>query len=241
MDSSTQVNMQRPPTSSTAIAPRGRDENERLPFRPAPAARRRVRIQTVQRIIDVLCTSALLLLFLPFFLLIALCIKLDSRGPILFIQKRIGKDGAEFPFYKFRSMVADAEALRKALEARNERTGPVFKMKNDPRITRVGRWLRRTSLDELPQLLNVFKGDMSLVGPRPALPREVAQYTSRQRLRLSVMPGLTGLWQVSGRASLPFEHSIELDLHYIEHQSLGLYLRILLMTVPAVLTGKGAY
>ncbi len=175
------------------------------------------------------------------FAVIALLITQDSPGPVLFVQKRVGKGGREFPFYKFRSMVADAEAQRRRLDADNERSGPVFKMKNDPRVTRVGRVLRKYSLDELPQILNVLTGDMSLVGPRPALPREVAQYTDRQRQRLAVTPGLTGLWQVSGRASLSFERSVELDLFYIQNQSLPLYFQILARTVPAVLRGDGAY
>jgi lipopolysaccharide/colanic/teichoic acid biosynthesis glycosyltransferase len=205
-----------------------------------PSARR-MHTEVIQRLMDIVCTVFLLLLFLPVFLLIALLIKLDSPGPVLFIQNRVGKDGVEFPFYKFRSMVADAEARRIALEAMNERTGPVFKIKADPRMTRVGRMLRRLSLDELPQFLNILKGEMSLVGPRPALPREVDLYTPRQRERLSVTPGLTGLWQVSGRASLSFERSIELDLDYVERRSVGLYLRILLQTLPAVFSGRGAY
>ncbi len=194
-----------------------------------------------QRILDVFFTSICLLLLWPLLGVIALCIKLDSPGAVLFKQKRVGKDAEEFWFYKFRSMVSDAEAKRPLLEMHNERSGPVFKMRNDPRITRVGRALRKFSLDELPQLLNVLKGDMSLVGPRPALSRETEAYTPRQRQRLIGLPGVTGLWQVSGRASLSFERSIELDLYYIEHQSLGLYFRILLMTIPAVLRADGAY
>ncbi len=198
-------------------------------------------VQTVQRVCDVLlCTLALLLLW-PVFAVIALLIRADSPGPVLFKQSRVGKDGREFWFYKFRSMVSDAEALRHLLEMQNERSGPVFKMKNDPRITRVGRVLRKFSLDELPQLINVLKGDMSLVGPRPALPKETDKYTARQRQRLLCLPGVTGLWQVSGRASLSFERSIELDLYYIERQSVGLYFRILLLTIPAVLRAEGAY
>lgn len=202
---------------------------------------RHLGVQRAQRVLDILACSLLLFLLLPVFAVLALWICLDSRGPILFIQKRVGKDGEGFPFYKFRSMVPDAEARRQTLEHHNERNGPVFKMRNDPRITRSGRFLRKFSLDELPQLLNVLKGDMSLVGPRPALPNEVAQYSSRARLRLAVLPGVTGLWQVSGRSNLSFERSIELDLYYIQHQSLWLNLRILLMTIPAVLTGDGAY
>ncbi len=201
----------------------------------------RAGVQRLQRVCDMVLCLLLLVLLLPVFLVIALLVRLDSPGPVLFIQKRVGKNGDEFPFFKFRSMVADAEARRLMLEQQNERSGPVFKMKNDPRITRSGRILRKYSLDELPQLLNVLRGEMSLIGPRPALPREVAQYTSRQRQRLGITPGVTGLWQVSGRASISFEHSVELDLHYIEHQSVLLNVRILLMTVPAVLKGDGAY
>ena len=202
---------------------------------------RRVGTKRAQRALDILFTAICLLLLLPWFGIIALCIRLDSPGPVLFKQKRVGKDGEEFWFYKFRSMVSDAEDKRHLLEMHNERSGPVFKMRNDPRITRVGRFLRKFSLDELPQLLNVWKGEMSLVGPRPALPKETEKYTPRQRQRLIGMPGVTGLWQVSGRASLSFERSIELDLYYIEHQSIGLYFRILLMTIPAVLRAEGAY
>ncbi len=200
-----------------------------------------VGVQRLQRVCDLVLCLLLLLVFLPVFLVIALLVRLDSPGPVLFIQPRVGKHGDEFPFFKFRSMVQDAEARRLLLEQQNERSGPVFKMKNDPRITRTGRVLRKYSLDELPQLLNVLRGEMSLIGPRPALPREVAQYTPRQRERLGITPGVTGLWQVSGRASISFEHSVELDLHYIEHQSVWLNLRILLMTIPAVLKGDGAY
>ncbi|MGI4789050.1 MAG: sugar transferase [Janthinobacterium lividum] len=197
--------------------------------------------RAMQRGCDVLfCTIALLLLW-PAFAVIAVLIRLDSPGPVLFKQSRVGKDGVEFWFYKFRSMVTDAEAQRHLLEMQNERSGPVFKMKNDPRITRVGRVLRKFSLDELPQLINVIKGDMSLVGPRPALPKETDKYTDRQRQRLICLPGVTGLWQVSGRASLSFERSIELDLYYIERQSIVLYFRILLLTIPAVLRAEGAY
>ena len=205
-----------------------------------PVPRRRA-AEAAQRGLDLLLAGVLLLLLLPLFALLALLVRLDTPGPVLFVQSRVGRDGHEFPFFKFRSMVHDAEAKRRALEAMNERTGPVFKMRDDPRVTRMGRLLRRTSLDELPQLLNVLRGDMSLVGPRPALPREVAQYTPRQRQRLCVTPGVTGLWQVSGRAELGFEQSVELDLFYVQNQSLWLYLRILCLTVPAVVTGRGAY
>ncbi len=202
---------------------------------------RRSGAKTAQRIFDLIFCSLILVLVWPIFGIIALMIKLDSPGPVLFKQMRVGQDGAEFPFYKFRSMVCDAEARRHQLEMHNERSGPVFKMRNDPRVTRSGRILRKFSLDELPQLINVLKGEMSLVGPRPALPAETAKYTARQRQRLICLPGVTGLWQVSGRATLSFDHSIELDLYYIEHQSIGLYFRILLMTIPAVFRAEGAY
>lgn len=202
---------------------------------------RRRLLSVLLRTLDILLSAILLLLLLPLFLVIVALIRLDSPGPVLFRQTRVGREGRQFAFYKFRSMVTSAEAQRAALIALNERSGPVFKMRQDPRVTRTGRFLRRTSLDELPQILNIIRGDMSFVGPRPALPSEVARYTPRQRQRLGVTPGLTGLWQVSGRASLSFEHSIELDLHYIECQSLWMYLRILFLTIPAVVTGRGAY
>ena len=197
--------------------------------------------QRVQRALDILVSCLALLLLLPIFTIISLVIKLDSPGSVLFIQRRVGRRGVLFPMYKFRSMVRNAETLRATLEASNERDGPVFKMRRDPRITRVGRVLRKYSLDELPQLVNVLKGEMSLIGPRPALPAEVARYTPRQRRRLTVRPGLTGLWQVSGRSSLSFERSVEFDLYYIQNQSLALNLHILIKTVPAVVAGEGAY
>ena len=208
---------------------------------PAAHASRHRETQKMQRLLDIFFSALLLAILCPLCAVIAVCIKLDDPGPVLFKQRRAGKNGEEFWFYKFRSMVADAEAKRHLLERSNERSGPVFKMRNDPRVTRVGRLLRKFSLDELPQLINVLKGEMSLVGPRPALPAEVNLYSARQRQRLSCQPGVTGLWQVSGRASLGFEQSVELDLYYIEHQSLWLYARILLMTVPAVLRAEGAY
>ncbi|MGD8375002.1 MAG: sugar transferase [Acidobacteriota bacterium] len=173
-------------------------------------------------------------------LLIALAIKLDSRGPVLFAQVRSGLHGRRFRMYKFRSMVQDAEARRAELEARNEMDGPVFKMRRDPRVTRVGRLLRRTSLDELPQILNIILGDMSLVGPRPPIPAEVNRYRRWQRRRLSMKPGVTCLWQVSGRNQVDFEEWMRLDLRYIDSWSLWLDLKILMRTIPAVLTGRGA-
>ena len=194
-----------------------------------------------QRFLDVAFSSVALLVLLPFLIVLALVIRIDSPGPVLFTQRRVGKHGEEFAFFKFRSMHANAETRLETVLSTNERSGPVFKMRHDPRITRVGHWLRHSSADEVPQLLNILRGEMSLVGPRPALPREVALYTAPQRCRLSVTPGLTGLWQVSGRADLSFDESIQLDLDYIARRSFALNCVILLRTVPAVLTGRGAY
>ncbi len=173
--------------------------------------------------------------------LIALAIKLDSPGPIIYASKRIGRHGKPFTMYKFRSMVVDAEARRLALEAHNEAVGPIFKMRNDPRQTRVGKWLRRLSLDELPQLYNVVLGEMSLVGPRPPLPEEVAQYKPWHMQRLAVIGGLTGLWQVSGRSDLTFDELCLLDIYYVENWSVAMDLRILLQTIPYALSARGAY
>jgi len=195
----------------------------------------------IQRILDVAVSLSLSLALLPLFLVIAIFIRWDSPGPTLFIQKRVGLNGRVFNFFKFRSMIVNAEAIRFQIADCNERSGPVFKMREDPRITRMGRVLRKYSLDELPQLLNVILGDMSLIGPRPALPSEVDLYEDYERGRLAVLPGVTGLWQVSGRADLSFEESIALDLHYIANQTLLLNARILWMTIPAIFTGRGAY
>jgi lipopolysaccharide/colanic/teichoic acid biosynthesis glycosyltransferase len=178
---------------------------------------------------------------LPISAVIALAIRLDSPGPILYAQTRVGKNGQQFRIYKFRSMVSNAEARRGEVACLNEATGPLFKVRDDPRRTRVGRILRRFSLDELPQLINIFRGEMSLVGPRPNLPEEVAQYQDWHHKRLSVSPGATGLWQVSGRSDLTFDEMVLLDIYYAENWSLGLDLNILLSTVPKVLIGKGAY
>jgi lipopolysaccharide/colanic/teichoic acid biosynthesis glycosyltransferase len=168
-------------------------------------------------------------------------IKLDSPGPMFYRQQRVGKDGRRFGMVKFRSMRQDAERLLDELRAQNEATGPLFKMRRDPRVTGVGRVLRRWSLDELPQLFNVLKGEMSLIGPRPPLPSEVEQYEDWQHGRLRLVPGMTGLWQVSGRSEVPFHDMVRLDLHYIRNWSLGLDLEILLRTIPAVLTNRGAF
>ncbi len=208
---------------------------------PLVAVRKSAADAALRRALDIFVSGLALLILLPVLAVVALLIRLDSPGPVLFVQKRVGKDGHEFRVFKFRSMFMDAEARLGSVLGTNERTGPVFKMRRDPRITRVGRPLRRCSLDELPQLVNVLRGEMSLVGPRPALPREVALYTPEQRMRLSVTPGLTGLWQVSGRAELSFEQSVALDLEYVRRQSAWLNVVLILRTIPAVLTGHGAY
>ncbi|MFO0631310.1 MAG: sugar transferase [Nannocystaceae bacterium] len=194
----------------------------------------------VKRLLDI--TGALIGLSLaaPVMIATAIAIKLTSKGPVFFRQVRAGRHGRKFTMLKFRSMVVDAEALRAKLAHLNEMTGPVFKIKKDPRITSIGRIIRATSVDELPQLINVLIGDMSLVGPRPPLPSEVGQYEPWQRRRLSVKPGLTGLWQVSGRNQVDFEQWMALDLEYIDNWSLWLDLKIIFRTVPAVLRGSGA-
>jgi lipopolysaccharide/colanic/teichoic acid biosynthesis glycosyltransferase len=168
-------------------------------------------------------------------------VRLESPGPILFRQTRVGKYGSTFTCYKFRSMYIDAEQRLEELRALNEADGPVFKMKSDPRVTRVGSIIRKLSIDELPQIFNVLKGEMSLVGPRPALPSEVAQYTYDQVRRLHAIPGITGLQQVSGRSNIDFQRWVELDLQYISEQSLLKDIEILIRTIPAVLFSRGAY
>jgi exopolysaccharide biosynthesis polyprenyl glycosylphosphotransferase len=184
---------------------------------------------------------AMIVLFSPVLVAITLGVRLTSRGPALFRQQRIGKDGKPFTMWKFRSMVVDAEALREQLLEQSDRDGLMFKMRADPRVTRVGAWLRRYSLDELPQLFNVLTGSMSLVGPRPPLPEEVAEYGDDTRRRLLVRPGVTGLWQVSGRADLSWEESVRLDLRYVDNWTLATDLLILWKTARAVLRGSGAY
>ena len=195
----------------------------------------------LKRLFDIVVILASTPLVVPVLLLTALAIKLDDRGPVLFTQERVGLRKRKFKMYKFRSMVVDAEAKMKELEALNESEGPNFKMTDDPRITRVGRFIRRTSLDELPQLLNVFFGSMSLVGPRPMSVRDVDLFDQAvQRKRFSVTPGLTCIWQISGRSNLSFEKWLELDLAYIDNWSFELDIRILIKTIPAVLFQKGA-
>jgi len=194
-----------------------------------------------KRCFDLLMGLGILVMLLPVVPLIALMIKLDDRGPVLFRQDRVGKGGRIFKFYKFRSMRQNADADREGLESLNEQDGPVFKIKSDPRVTNVGRFLRRSSLDEIPQILNVLKGDMSIVGPRPHLAHEVEHYTAWQRQRLQVMPGITCLWQISGRSHISFDEWMRLDLEYIRTRSFRTDLLIFLKTVPAVIARRGAY
>lgn len=194
-----------------------------------------------KRPLDLTLTLAGLVAIWPLFVVLALLVRLTSPGPAFFVQTRIGRDGKPFGMIKFRSMYADAEARRAALLATSDRAGICFKSKSDPRITPLGRILRRLSLDELPQLLNVLKGEMSLVGPRPALPEEVRAYPARAMGRLAVLPGLTGPWQVSGRAEISFEQMVEMDLAYAADGRLSTDLALIARTFGAVLAGRGAY
>jgi exopolysaccharide biosynthesis polyprenyl glycosylphosphotransferase len=194
-----------------------------------------------KRLIDVVLAATALVLLAPVFVITAIAITLDSKGPVLFVQPRVGRHKRTFRLMKFRTMCADAELRQASLEVLNEARGPVFKIANDPRVTRVGRWLRRTSIDELPQLWNVLRGDMSLVGPRPLPLRDVRRFHQAvQRKRFSVKPGLTCLWQISGRSTLTFDEWLRLDLWYIDNWSLTLDLKLILRTVPAVIRGTGA-
>jgi exopolysaccharide biosynthesis polyprenyl glycosylphosphotransferase len=209
-------------------------------YNPSPTAEQSTAL-AVKRIFDVVVSSILLVVFSPLFIVTALLIKIESSGPIFFRQKRVGLNGRIFVLLKFRSMVENAEEMLGELKSQNEMSGPVFKMKNDPRITQVGRFIRKFSIDELPQLLNVVFGDMSLVGPRPPLPDEVSLYERKHRKRLSMRPGLTCIWQVSGRNDIPdFNRWAELDLEYIDNWSLKFDLLLLIKTIPVVIFGNGA-
>jgi len=203
----------------------------------APVAR----VTWLKRASDLVLGAIALAIGAPLLLGIVAAIKVDSPGPLLYRQRRVGKDGVAFDMLKFRSMCVDADELLHELRDKNEATGPLFKIRRDPRVTRVGRILRRLSLDELPQIINVMRGEMSLVGPRPPLPSEVLKYEEWQMARLRARPGMTGLWQVSGRSEVPFNDMVRLDLHYVRNWSFGLDLEILLRTVPAVLANRGAY
>jgi len=197
---------------------------------------------SAKRSLDVVGALTGLTVLAPLLLVTAIAIRIESPGPVLFRQMRVGKRGRPFTMYKFRSMRPNAEAEKRALEDANESAdGVLFKMKQDPRVTLVGRLIRRLSIDELPQLLNILRGDMSIVGPRPALPSEVALYDPEARKRLQTKPGLTCLWQISGRSELSFSEQVDLDLRYLQARSLGKDIAIIARTVPAVLTGRGAY
>ena len=195
----------------------------------------------VKRAFDIVGAFAGLALAAPLMAVVALAIKLTSRGPVLFSQVRCGRAGRLFRLYKFRSMTEEAEEVRASLANANEVSGPVFKIRGDPRITPIGRFIRKYSIDELPQLLNVLQGDMALVGPRPPIPTEVEHYEPWQLRRLEAKPGLTCIWQVSGRSDIGFEDWVRMDIEYIDTMSFWLDLKLLLRTVPAVITGRGAY
>jgi lipopolysaccharide/colanic/teichoic acid biosynthesis glycosyltransferase len=220
-------------------------DSDRSSYAPVMTKRRVISIRfyvSMKRLVDITGAILGLILLLPLFLVISLLVKLeDPRGPIIFHQMRIGKHGVPFRMYKFRSMVHNAEDLLDNLISSNEIEGHMFKMKDDPRITRVGKIIRKTSLDEFPQLWNVLIGEMSLVGPRPPLPREVKDYTAYDRRRLQVIPGCTGLWQVSGRNNLNFKQMVELDLKYIKDRSLWLDLKIILLTFKVMLFSKDGF
>jgi len=194
----------------------------------------------IKRIIDIIISTVLLIILLPIFICIILLVKVTSKGPLIYKWHVIGKDGKPFTGYKFRTMILNADYLKTSLLKSNEMTGPVFKMKYDPRITKVGKFLRKYSLDELPQLWSVLKGEMSLVGPRPAGPKEWSQYEEWQKRKLSVTPGMTCLWQINGRNEVhEFDEWVKLDLEYIDNWSLWLDFKILLQTIPSVLKGSG--
>ncbi len=195
-----------------------------------------------KRIFDIIFSALALILLSPIFLIISIAIKIDDpRGTVFYVSERVGKNGKIFNFYKFRSMCADADKIYHELQETNETGGPTFKMKDDPRVTRVGKFIRRTSLDELPQFLNILKGDMSFVGPRPPMKREVEDYPNYPMERLAVVGGLSCYWQVQGRSSIDFDGMVELDVKYIKERSMLTDLKILFLTIPAVLKGDGAY
>jgi exopolysaccharide biosynthesis polyprenyl glycosylphosphotransferase len=205
-----------------------------IPVKQVPYAK-------AKRLLDIVLALTALILFSPVLLLVALLVRVTSRGEVIFKQTRLGVGGRRFTCYKFRSMHVDADKLKSKLAHLNEASGPVFKIKNDPRVTFVGKYIRKLSLDELPQLLNVLWGDMSIVGPRPPVPHEVACYDEHHLRRLSVKPGLTCLWQISGRSNVAFEHWVEMDLAYIDTMTFLGDLKIIVKTVPAVLFCRGAH
>ena len=193
-----------------------------------------------KRTLDIICSTLGLIILSPVLLIVAILIKLESKGPVIFSQKRVGLNGNEFKMYKFRSMVQNAEELKEKLAKQNEMSGPMFKMKDDPRVTKVGKFIRKTSIDEIPQLINVIKGDMSLVGPRPSLPKEVAKFEPWMLDRLNVKPGLTCYWQVSGRNNIDFIEWMKLDLQYVEDRSFLLDLKLIFKTFFVLFGDKNA-
>ena len=196
--------------------------------------------EVIKRIIDIVASFTGLILLSPLILIVSMLIKLESKGEVIFKQKRVGLNGKEFYMYKFRSMVINAEELKEQLESQNEMSGPMFKIKDDPRITNVGKFIRKTSIDELPQLINVIKGDMSLVGPRPSLPKEVKKFEQWMMERLEVKPGLTCIWQISGRNNIDFEDWMKLDIKYVRERSFKLDMKLILKTVLVLLGDKNA-
>lgn len=198
------------------------------------------RYEKIKRFFDICISFAALVVLSPLLLVIAILIYLEDKGPVIYSQTRIGKDGRAFKLYKFRSMCVDADEKLKDLQKLNERDGPVFKIRDDPRVTKVGKFIRKTCIDELPQLVNIIKGDMSIVGPRPPLPNEVEQYNSYQKQRLLVVPGLTCYWQIQKGEETTFDEWVELDLKYIKERSILLDFRLILLTFKVILSGKGA-
>ena len=196
--------------------------------------------EVIKRLIDVIFSFLGIVVLSPLFIIISIIIKTTSKGPVFFSQKRVGKNGKEFDMYKFRSMVVNAEELKEKLAAQNEMSGPMFKMKDDPRVTKVGKFIRKTSIDELPQLWNVLKGDMSLVGPRPSLPNEVAQFEDWMHRRLEVKPGLTCYWQVSGRNNIDFQDWMKLDIRYIDEKNLWIDIKLIFKTIFVLFGDKNA-
>lgn len=194
----------------------------------------------LKRIIDILMSVLSLIVLSPVFIIIAIAIKLDSSGPIVYSQTRVGKNGKHFKMFKFRSMIINAEEMLTELKPMNEMDGPMFKIKEDPRITRIGRFIRRTSIDELPQLINILRGEMSIVGPRPSLPSEVKEFESWMMERFVVKPGLTCFWQVSGRNNIPFHKWMELDIKYVKERNLWLDVKLVFRTIKVVIKGDDA-
>lgn len=195
----------------------------------------------VKRIFDVCASLLALIILMPLMIAVAAAIRFDSKGNVIYSQERVGKNGKIFKMFKFRSMIENADEMVEKLRHLNEMDGPVFKISNDPRITKIGRFIRKTSIDELPQLINIIKGDMSIVGPRPPLPDEVSKYTEFEKRRLSVAQGLTCYWQISGRSSIAFHEWIQLDLKYIKEQCIITDIKIIFLTIAAVIKRKGAY